>query len=931
MPSAAQTTEHAGTASDAASSATPPLTLVARGLWAAVQRHRRRAALAMALLVLAKCAAVTVPLVLKAIVDRFHQPAALAGDAEPAAMPVALVLPVFLLLAYAALRFLGTLFTELRDLVFARVTQSTSTWYAEQAFAKLMAMSPRFHGRRSTGVLLREIDRGTTGVGFLLGTGLFTVVPTLLEFTAVAAIMAAGYSFWFTVVIFVTFVVYATYTTALTQQRSLRQRRVNQMDERATARLVDSLINHDTVKAFAREGYEQQRYAQICAGWVEQAVENQKALSKLHIGQSAIIAAGVASVMLLAGQHTLAGTMTVGDLVLVNSYILQVVLPLNALGFVFREARDALVNAEALFRLLDIPTDITDAPGARPLVVTGGEVHFEHVGFSYEPGRQVLFDLDLRIGPGQTVAVVGGSGSGKSTLARLLLRFYDVDEGRVLIDGQDVRSVQLASLREAIGVVPQDTVLFNDTIAYNIRYGHPQAGMDQVIAAAQAAQLHELIQSLPQQYDTVVGERGTKLSGGEKQRLAIARAFLKNPPLVIFDEATSALDTRAERAIQGELDKVAEGRSTLIIAHRLSTIVNADQIVVLDKGRIVERGGHDELLAAQGLYAQLWQLQRQQREVERLERRLARQPVQLVDLVARAIEGLREDIQARGIALYTELEAEQLRITGDPSTLAEALQRIFWQAMLATPPGGRMALQLRRRAGHAHIEVTDGRVAAAQAAPPPQAPPSAPHGIGEAVDPLALRSVFERHGGQLQIEPPTPSRGLRFVIDLPLSDDPPPPPLQASEARGDRLLGVDVLCMLPDATHGQEAPHDLQDMLRAEGAVVHTVSSRDDAIAWFKVRPAAQWPRLLLCDTTHTGEAGRDTVRLLRRLEAERALPLERRTPAVAIVARTGSDEAVRALMAGFQAHAARPLERTALLQAVSSALQPQTPPAPAA
>ncbi|MBA2722221.1 MAG: ATP-binding cassette domain-containing protein, partial [Methylibium sp.] len=694
------------------------------GLWQAVWRYRRRTLAALVLLVLAKAAGVMVPLVLKAIVDRFSAAQSVGPEAAPGSVPLLLVLPVFLLLGYALLRFAGTLFTELRDLVFARVTQRTVTAFAERTFAHLMSLSPRFHVQRNTGSLIRDVERGNAGIGFLLGAGLFTVVPTLVEFVAVLAVMAIGYSLWFTLVIMVTFFVYAGFTVAMTGKRALQQRKLNELDSHANGRMVDSLLNFETVKTHAREGYERTRYATVLGQWVDSSLANQRALSALHIGQSAIIAAGVAAVMLLAGEQTVQGRMTVGDLVLVNAYVIQICLPLNALGYVFRQGRDALVATEKLFALLEQKAEIEDRPTSQALQVRGGTVAFEHVDFSYEAGRQILWDLDLSIPAGQTVAVVGGSGSGKSTLARLLLRLYDVDGGRITVDGQDLRSITLATLREAMGVVPQDTVLFNDTIAHNIGYGRNNAGMAEIISAAQAAQVHEFILSLPEAYETMVGERGLKLSGGEKQRVAIARAFLKNPPIMIFDEATSALDTRAERAIQSELDRIAEGRTTLIIAHRLSTIVNADEIVVLDKGRIVERGRHEALLERAGLYAQLWNLQRQQQQFERLERALARQPVNLAVLLAQTIDGLREQIEARQVRLVSEVDFENASVTGDPSTLAQAMRELCMWALAGTPPGGRIELKLERDGANARLSVTDGRhglAAHAPAVPPPGA------------------------------------------------------------------------------------------------------------------------------------------------------------------------------------------------------------------
>jgi ATP-binding cassette subfamily B protein len=742
------------------------------GLLSAAWRYRQRTLSALGLLVLAKLSSVLVPLMFKAIIDRFSDRETLTAAVAPGAPgpwhqgPTILVLPVFLLLGYALLRFLGTLFTELRDLVFARVTRRAVTDFSERTFVHLLALTPRFHSQRNTGALIRDVERGTSGVGYLLGAALFTVLPTLVELVAVLAIMAAGYSLWFMLVIALTFFVYAGFTTTLTQRRELRQRRVNEIDSRANGRMVDGLLNYETVKTHAREGFERARYAAVLDQWVDGSVQNQKALFLLHIGQSAIIAAGVAAVMLLAGEQTVRGTMTVGDLVLVNSYVIQICLPLNTLGFVFREALDALVNTEKLFALLDTRPDIADRPESVPLRMQGGAISFEHIDFSYEAGRQILWDVSLSVGAGQTVAVVGGSGSGKSTLARLLLRLYDVSAGRITVDGQELRTLKLASLREAIGIVPQDTVLFNDTIAFNIGYGRIGAGMAEIIEAAKAAQVHEFISSLPQQYETLVGERGVKLSGGEKQRVAIARAFLKNPPMMILDEATSALDTRAERAIQGELDRIAQGRSTLVIAHRLSTIVNADQIIVMDKGRIVERGRHEELLQRDGLYAQLWNLQRQQQRFDRLERQLARQPVDLRALLTQAADGLRDAIEARDIGLDLDIGTDPISVSADPTALAQTLRELFLWAALGTPPGERIEVRMARLPGRVRLEVTDGRHAA-----------QAPIGVAAIdaalterppTDPLALRSTVERQGGAFSVEPPGSTHGMRSVIELPL-------------------------------------------------------------------------------------------------------------------------------------------------------------------
>lgn len=571
----------------------------------AAWQFRARVVAAMILLLAAKLAAVSVPLALKAIVDTLSRPEEVH------------VLPVVLLAGYALLRFLGTLFNELRDVVFSRVTQRIVAGYAEQAFQKLHELGARFHALRRTGALLRDIDRGTLGIAFLLGAGLFTIVPTVVEVCLVLAIMLSRYSGWFALIILGTFVIYSLFTLYFTEKRAIVQRKVNELDSRAKGRLADSLINYDAVRHFTNEAHESRRFRDITSQWAHAAVRNQKALFILHVGQSAFIALGVAGVMLLAGQGVVDGAMTVGDLVLINAYVIQLCLPLNALGFVYREARDAETNAEELLRLLHENPEIRDLPGTPELRLKHGAVVFSGVSFHYEPGRPILTYINLEIPPGRTVAVVGGSGSGKSTLARLLLRLYEVNGGRILIDGQDIRTVSQQSLRRAMGVVPQDTALFNDTIAYNIRYGRLDASDEEVVQAAKAAHIHELIESLPDRYETPVGERGVKLSGGERQRIAIARAILKNPPILIFDEATSALDSQSERAIQAELERISRNRTTLIIAHRLSTIVGADEIVVLERGRIVERGTHARLLLRNGVYAQMWLLQQREKRLER--------------------------------------------------------------------------------------------------------------------------------------------------------------------------------------------------------------------------------------------------------------------------------------------------------------------------
>lgn len=585
----------------ASSESTPRLDWNAiRTLFPYLLEFKGRIAIALTLLVLSKLANVAVPLMLKEIIDAMNKPKAM------------LVVPVFLVVGYGLLRLFSTLFGELRDAVFAKVTQRTIRRVALKAFVHLHDLSLRFHLERQTGGVSRDIERGTRGISFLFNFMLFNILPTLLEIGLVAAILFSKYSPWFAAITFATLVVYIIFTLFITEWRMVFRRTMNDMDSKANTRAIDSLLNYETVKYFGNERYEAQHYDEYMRTWEIAAVRNQTSLAALTAGQSIIIAVGVTALMLLAADGVAKGTMTVGDLVLVNVFMLQLYMPLHFLGFVYREIKHSLADMEKMFRLLGVSREIEDAPDAVPLKVQQAAVRFEQVCFAYDPERQILFDVSFDIPAGHTVAVVGASGAGKSTLSRLLFRFYDVTAGRILIDGQDIRKVTQASLRATIGIVPQDTVLFNDSIYYNIAYGRPDATRDEVLQAAQSAHIHDFVESLPQGYDTVVGERGLKLSGGEKQRVAIARAILKNPSIMIFDEATSALDSRHEKAIQEELHNVARNRTTLVIAHRLSTIVDAQQILVMDKGRIIERGTHRELLAQQGAYAQMWALQQQE-------------------------------------------------------------------------------------------------------------------------------------------------------------------------------------------------------------------------------------------------------------------------------------------------------------------------------
>jgi ATP-binding cassette subfamily B protein len=571
-------------------------------LWA----YKWRMLLALGFLIGAKLANVGVPIVMKRLIDGLT-----ITPSHPQSM---LVLPIGLLVAYGALRVSTTLFTEMREFVFARVTQHAVRTVALKVFKHLHSLSLRFHLNRQTGGMSRDIERGTRGISSLVSYTLFSILPTLVEISLVLGYLVLHYDIWFSLITAGALVSYIAFTVIVTEWRTHFRRTMNELDSKANTRAIDSLLNYETVKYFGNEEWEARRYDEGLQRYENAAVRSQTSLSLLNTGQSLIIAVAVTLIMWRATVGVVNGTMTLGDLVLVNSFMIQLYVPLNYLGVIYREIKQSMADMERLFSLLDQHREVADRPDARPLQLAGAEVRFEEVNFSYEKNRQILFGVDFTIPAGTTTAVVGHSGSGKSTLSRLLFRFYDVDSGAITIDGQDLRNVTQASLRREIGIVPQDTVLFNDTIEYNIAYGRPGASHEEIIEAARAASIHDFIITLPDGYKTMVGERGLKLSGGEKQRVAIARALLKNPAILIFDEATSALDSKAEQAIQAQLKAIARNRTTLVIAHRLSTIADAAQILVMDHGRIIERGNHLQLLAAGGAYAQMWQRQLAQPE-----------------------------------------------------------------------------------------------------------------------------------------------------------------------------------------------------------------------------------------------------------------------------------------------------------------------------
>ena len=586
----------------------------AHGDWATLRRlfpylweYKWRVMAALVFMVGAKVANVSVPLLLKHLVDAVAPPGAISGTVAAQAL---LVVPAALLLGYGLLRLSTSFFTEMRELVFAKATQGAARRVALETFQHLHAMSLRFHLERQTGGMTRDIERGVKGIESLISYSLYSIVPTFIEVALVLSILAVKFDMWFAWITLAALVLYIVFTVSVTEWRTQFRKQANAFDSAAHTRAIDSLLNYETVKYFGNEDFEARRYQESLEKLREARLKAQTTLTALNTGQQVIIAVALVTMLWRATQGVVDGRMTVGDLVMVNAFMIQLYIPLGFLGVIYREIKQGLTDLDKMFTLMEREREIADAPDAQPLQISGApEVCFKQVQFAYEAARPLLHEMTFTIPAGKTVAVVGPSGSGKSTLARLLFRFYDVQGGQITIGGQEVRAVTQASLRRAIGIVPQDTVLFNDTVEYNIAYGQPGASRAEVEVAAKAARLHGRIAAPPKGYDTMVGERGLKLSGGEKQRVAIARTLLKDPPVLIFDEATSALDSANERAIQAELQTVSRNKTTLVIAHRLSTVVDAHEILVMDTGRIVERGTHLQLLALAGRYAQMWALQ----------------------------------------------------------------------------------------------------------------------------------------------------------------------------------------------------------------------------------------------------------------------------------------------------------------------------------
>ncbi len=589
-----------------------------RRLFPYLWQYKWRVMAALAFMIGAKVANVGVPLLLKTLVDTMSPNGGRNPiEGVPAVMQAVLVVPLALVVAYGLLRLSTSLFAELRELIFAKATEGAARSISLEVFRHLHALSLRFHLERQTGGMTRDIERGTRGVHSLISYSLYSIIPTLIEVTLVLTLLAVKFDVWFAWITIIALVFYVTFTVTITEWRTKFRKQMNELDSTAHSRAIDSLLNYETVKYFNNEEFEAKRYDQSLESYRRAALKSQSTLSLLNTGQQLIIAISLVAMLYRATLGVVEGRMTLGDLVMINAFMIQLYIPLGFLGVLYREIKQSLTDLDKMFRLMEKEREIADRAGAGPLVISGAPcVRFEHVFFAYDTGKQggvagrpILQDVSFEIPAGKTVAVVGPSGAGKSTLSRLLFRFYDVQQGRITIDGQDVKDVTQTSVRRAIGIVPQDTVLFNDTIRYNIAYGSPGATHEQVEEAARSARIHDFIASTPAGYGAMVGERGLKLSGGEKQRVAIARTLLKNPPILIFDEATSALDSANERAIQAELQSVAQNKTTLVIAHRLSTVVDAHEILVMEAGRVVERGSHAQLLALDGQYARMWALQ----------------------------------------------------------------------------------------------------------------------------------------------------------------------------------------------------------------------------------------------------------------------------------------------------------------------------------